>query len=135
MNRVGDGYQMEAVNPAGNVVVMDNPGEAQQAGASPMELLLMGVAGCSSIDIIAILEKQSKVIDNLRVTVDAERDRSQTPSMFSSMQVNYYVEGKLLPTKVKQAVKLSMQRYCTVAAILEKSVEIEHAICLNGEWL
>ena len=126
---------MEAVNPAGNSVLMDNPGEAQQAGASPMELLLMGVAGCSSIDIIAILEKQTKVIDALRVTVDAERDRSKTPAMFSSMKVQYFIDGTLEPTKAKQAVKLSLERYCTVAAILEATVTSEHSICLNGEWL
>ena len=55
--------------------------------------------------------------------------------MFSSMKVQYFIEGKLEPTKAKQAVKLSLERYCTVAAILEATVAIEHSICLNGEWL
>lgn len=126
---------MEAVNPAGNSVRMDNPGSEAQKGASPMELLLMGVAGCSSIDILAILEKQEKVVDGLRVVVDAERDRSQVPSYFSSMAIQYFIEAAVSPVKVKQAVKLSMDRYCTVAAILEKTVQIEHSICLNGTWI
>lgn len=136
MKRLGSTYEMEAVNPQGNKVLMDNPNSGQpQAGASPMELLLMGLAGCSSIDIIAILQKQKCTVADLHVSVDAERDRSQTPAWFTSIAVEYRIDGEVPPKKAREAVELSLNRYCTVAAILEKSVKIEHRIVLNGTAL
>lgn len=134
MKRSGRDFRMEALNPAGNSVVMDNPprnGEVQQ-GASPMELLLMGIAGCSSIDILTILEKRDKVVTDLHVSVDAERHTDQTPAYFSRMEARYHISGDLDADKVRMAVELSLSKYCTVAKIIERTVPIDFRVFLNG---
>ena len=135
MKRTGRDFRMEAVNPKGNAVVMDNPSNngAMQQGASPMELLLMGIAGCSSIDILTILEKRGKVVEDLRVSVNAERETDQTPAYFNLMEAQYHLTGQLDPDKVRMAVELSLSKYCTVAKIIEKTVPIDFRVFLNGQ--
>ncbi len=98
-----------------------------------MELLLMGIAGCSSIDILTILEKRGKEVTDLRVSVDAERMADQTPSYFSQMVTEYHLTGELDADKVRMAVELSLSKYCTVAKIIEKTVPIDFRVFLNGK--
>ena len=134
VRRSGSGFRLEGTNEKGNQVVMDNPfvGKTQE-GASPMELLLMAVAGCSAIDIITILEKQKITLDDLFIEVVASRVRQQSPAYFNEILIHFQATGEIPEEKLIQAASLSMKKYCTVAKILEKSSTISHKISLNGQ--
>ena len=96
-----------------------------------MELLLMGVAGCSSIDIISILEKQK--LNPISYKMEVEGERESTPGEpYKKIHVNLYVEGDIPGEKIIRAAALSFDKYCSVSKNLEKSTIIEHSIYLNG---
>jgi len=137
LKRVNQDYLLEAQNDNGHKVLLDNKskkiGEVQ--GVSPMELLLIGLAGCSSIDIIAILNKQKIEPTDLQMEVEGMREPHQIPSLFQSIKVNVMMDGDIPPEKAKRAVSLSFDKYCSVAKTLEYSATIKYAIVLNGEKL
>ena len=134
LNRVNQDYLFEVKNQNGHKVVLDNISkkEGKVAGVSPMELLLMGLAGCSSIDIIAILKKQKINPKDLRVEVEGQREPDQVPSLFHKIEVAVHIAGEIPPEKAKRAVSLSLEKYCSVAKTLEYSSQIFHSIFLNG---
>ena len=113
LERVNDDYLFQATNPNGHQVLLDNKskttGEVQ--GISPMELLLMGVAGCSSIDIIAILNKQKINPTTLKMDVKGHRKESEVPSLFYQIDVTIYLEGDFSADKAKRAAQLSFEKY------------------------
>jgi len=137
LKRVNQDYLLEAQNDNGHKVLLDNKskkiGEVQ--GVSPMELLLIGLAGCSSIDIIAILNKQKIEPKDLQMEVKGMREPHQIPSLFQTIKVNVMMDGDIPPEKAKRAVSLSFDKYCSVAKTLEYSATIKYAIVLNGEKL
>ena len=135
LKRVNQDYLFEAQNDNGHKVLLDNKskkfGEVQ--GVSPMELLLIGLAGCSGIDIIAILNKQKIDPTDLKMEVEGMREPHKVPSLFQSIKVNVIMDGDIPPEKAKRAVSLSFDKYCSVAKTLEYSSSIKYAIVLNGE--
>ena len=137
LKRVNQDYLFEAQNDNGHKVLLDNKskkiGEVQ--GVSPMELLLIGLAGCSSIDIIAILNKQKIEPTDLQMEVEGMREPHQIPSLFQTIKVNVMMDGDIPPEKAKRALSLSFDKYCSVAKTLEYSATIKYAIVLNGEKL
>jgi len=137
LKRVNQDYLLEAQNDNGHKVLLDNKskkiGEVQ--GVSPMELLLIGLAGCSSIDIIAILNKQKIDPTDLQMEVEGMREPHKVPSLFQTIKVNVMMDGDIPPEKAKRAVSLSFDKYCSVAKTLEYSATIKYAIVLNGEKL
>jgi len=137
LKRVNQDYLLEAQNDNGHKVLLDNKskkiGEVQ--GVSPMELLLIGLAGCSSIDIIAILNKQKIEPTDLQMEVEGMREPHQIPSLFQTIKVNVMMDGDIPPEKAKRALSLSFDKYCSVAKTLEYSATIKYAIVLNGEKL
>lgn len=134
LHRVNDKFHFEAVNASGNSVHIDaNPaigGEGK--GARPMELLLMGLGGCSSIDVISILNKQKQYPTDFKVEIDGEREQGKEPSLFQQIQVRFLVQGEVDPAKLQRAVSLSMDKYCSVGKTLEKTATITYTIELNG---
>jgi len=137
LKRVNQDYLLEAQNDNGHKVLLDNKskkiGEVQ--GVSPMELLLIGLAGCSSIDIIAILNKQKIDPTDLQMELEGMREPHKVPSLFQTIKVNVMMDGDIPPEKAKRAVSLSFDKYCSVAKTLEYSATIKYAIVLNGEKL
>jgi putative redox protein len=137
LKRVNQDYLFEAQNDNGHKVLLDNKskkiGEVQ--GVSPMELLLIGLAGCSSIDIIAILNKQKIDPTDLQMEVEGMREPHKVPSLFQTIKVNVMMDGDIPPEKAKRAVSLSFDKYCSVAKTLEDSATIKYVIVLNGEKL
>ena len=135
LNRVNQDYLFEVTNDNGHKVLLDNISkkEGKVEGVSPMELLLMALAGCSSIDIIAILNKQK--INPIDVKMDVEGDRipGLVPSLFNKIKVNVRLEGEISPDKAKRAVSLSFNKYCSVAKTLEYSTPIKYSVFLNGD--
>lgn len=137
LSRVNKDYLFEVINDNGHKVLLDNKSkkEGKVEGISPMELLLAGLAGCSSIDIIAILNKQKINLTDLKMDVEGDRIPDVVPSLFYKIKVNVRLEGDIPPGKAKRAVSLSFDKYCSVAKTLEYSTPIKYSIFLNGEEL
>ena len=133
LKRINDNYLFETVNERGNIVLLDNKTDDEPKGASPMDLLLRGIAGCSSIDIVMILRKQNHELEDLRVEVDGYREDGAIPNVFKKIHLDFILKGNVTAAKVERAVKLSMDKYCSVSKMLEKAAEISYSVTLNGE--
>ncbi len=134
LKRVDKAFHFEAVGTAGVAVHLDGSPDigGTNAGARPMEMLLMGLGGCSAIDIVLILQKQKQVIEDFNITINGERVPDATPSVFKTIHIEYNFSGDLDQNKVKRAIDLSMEKYCSVTAILEKSAEITYSFTINN---
>ncbi|SEG53556.1 putative redox protein [Halpernia humi] len=137
LNRIGDAYHFKAENERGHIVEMDSRAEfgGQDLAASPMELLLMSLAGCSSIDIISILKKQKQNITSFRTEVEGIRVPIDAASPFKKITLMIYLEGNISKEKALKAADLSFQKYCSVAKTIEPTAEINYKIVLNSETL
>lgn len=127
--RVDDAFHFEAVGLSGVAQHIDaatNIG-GHNAGARPMEMLLMGLAGCSAIDVILILQKQKQVIDDFRMTVDGLREKDATPAPFQKIHITYTLKGALDENRVKRAIDLSMDKYCSATAQFRPTAEITYS--------
>ncbi len=133
LKRINDNYLFETVNERGNIVLLDNKTDDEPKGSSPMDLLLRGIAGCSSIDIVMILRKQNHELEDLRVEVDGYREDGAIPNVFKKIQLDFILKGDVPKAKVERAVKLSMDKYCSVSKMLEKAAEISYSVSLNSE--
>jgi putative redox protein len=133
IKRIDDAFGFEAENETHKKFIMDaNPsigGNGQ--GFSPMQTLLAAIGGCSSIDIVSILKKQKQEINDFHITIDAEREQGKEPSLFTTIHVKYHLKGNIDPEKAKRAAELSIEKYCSVAKILEKTAKITYEVILN----
>jgi putative redox protein len=95
-------------------------------GLRPMELIAIGLAGCTAMDVISILQKKRQQVTAFETRVQAERE-AEHPKVFTHITVTYTVEGRDLdPAAIERAIELSATKYCPAQAMLEKAVEIEH---------
>ncbi|WPY98087.1 OsmC family protein [Christiangramia sp. OXR-203] len=133
LKRINENYLFETVNERGNIVLLDNKSDEEPKGASPMDLLLRGIAGCSSIDIVMILRKQNHELEDLQVEVDGYREDGAIPNVFKKIHLDFILKGDVPASKVARAVKLSMDKYCSVSKMLEKAAEISYSVSLNSE--
>lgn len=133
LKRINENYLFETVNERGNIVLLDNKSDEEPKGASPMDLLLRGIAGCSSIDIVMILRKQNHELEDLQVEVDGYREDGAIPNVFKKIHLDFILKGDVPASKVARAVKLSMDKYCSVSKMLEKAAEISYSVNLNSE--
>ena len=134
LERINQDYLFKVTNSNGHSVLLDNKSkkEGEVAGISPMELLLMGLAGCSSIDVVAILNKQKLNPTSLKMEVEGERNETEIPSLFNKINVKVIIDGEISPEKIRRAVQLSFDKYCSVSKTLEHTAEINYLIYLNG---
>ena len=131
LERVDDAFHMQGKGMSPVVVHID-AAEAiggKNAGARPMELLLMGLGGCTSIDLILILKKQRQPLHDLKIEVTGEREQIEGTEMkpFKKINIHYTCFGPLDPAKVEKAIALSMEKYCSATAQLRPSAEITHS--------
>jgi putative redox protein len=113
---------------SGHAVVMDGPPESggRNLGIRPMEMLLLGMGGCTGFDIVAILRKGRHSIRGCVVEIEAERAPSP-PKVFTHIHVHYRVSGHdLPPSAVQRAVELSTGKYCSASIMLGQAAEISH---------
>ena len=98
-------------------------------GNRPMELLLMGLGGCASIDVVLILQKQKQVIEDYKVIVSGERETIEGTQMspFKKINLHFELKGEVDPKRLERAIKLSMEKYCSATAQLSASAEITHS--------
>ena len=112
-----------AVPPSGHALTLDVKGERSDA-ASPLELLLVALGGCTGADVIDILRKKREHVTEYRIEVQAER-REEHPKSFRKIEVRHILYGRGLSEKsVAHAIQLSDQKYCSVAATLRPTAEI-----------
>lgn len=118
-----------AESGSGHSVVMDGPEDhgGRNLGVRPMEMLLMGLGGCSSFDVMSILKKSRQNVVDCVALLDAER-ADAVPSVFTKIHLHFVVTGhKLKEAQVKRAVELSAEKYCSASIMLEKAgVQISH---------
>ncbi len=137
LERKDNDFHFEAKNDNGNVVHIDNTstGKDSYEGVSPMNLVLMSVGSCSSIDIIHILKKQRQEITGYRVEVEGERKPEKEAKPFKHIHTRVFLEGDIDPEKAKRAAQLSFEKYCSVSITFEASVKITYEVVLNNEKL
>ncbi len=111
---------------SGHAVVMDTSAAngGLDSAAGPMEMVLLGLAGCSGIDVLHILQKKRIALDAMRIDIEAERKETH-PKVFSRVTVIFHFSGNDLSEKaLEQAVQLSMDKYCSVAGMVSQTAEI-----------
>ncbi len=101
-------------------------------GPTPMELLLLGAAGCSSIDVLLMLRKQRQNIEKFSVSVDYERIPNGEASQFKTITLNFHINGDVAPRKAKRAIDLSLEKYCSVSLILSHTATIDYTLNINN---
>ena len=120
---------------SGHTVVMDGSPEygGRNIGIRPMELLLVGLAGCTAFDVVNILRKGRENVADCIVEVSATR-ADEDPKVFTAIHLDYTVKGKgLAEAKVKRAIELSKEKYCSASIMLGKSAEITYGWKVESE--
>ncbi|WP_297527677.1 OsmC family protein [Thiohalobacter sp.] len=113
---------------SGHAVVMDGPPDSggRDLGVRPMEMLLLGMGGCTAFDVVYILGRQRQPVTDCVVELEAER-AAEPPKVFTRIHVHFIVTGKGLSEKqVARAVALSAEKYCSASIMLGKAAEISH---------
>ncbi len=113
---------------SGHAVILDGPpdGGGRNLGVRPMEMLLMGMGGCTAYDVIHILKKGRQPVSDCVVELTAER-ADTVPSVFTKIHVHFIVSGKSLSDQVVgRAIKLTAEKYCSASIMLSKTVDITH---------
>lgn len=130
-----DGVQFVGESGSGHKVIMDGPPDhgGRNLGVRPMEMLLLGLGGCSSFDVMSILAKSRQAVTGCHVELEAERAEG-VPSPFTKIHMRFVVTGHdLKETQVKRAVELSATKYCSASIMLEAAgVEITHSYEINA---
>ncbi|MEO8887590.1 MAG: OsmC family protein [Mucilaginibacter sp.] len=121
--RVSGDYGFDVTDENGHVIKMDtNPNNGgQNYGARPMQLLLVGLAGCSAIDVIGILKKQRQEVRDYKMVVNGDREAGVEPSLWKNINIEFHLYGDINRDKAVKAVELSVGKYCSVAATLEQA--------------
>ena len=125
----GGNVRFSAHTGSGHTVVMDGAAThgGMDEGARPMELLLVGMGGCTGFDVVGILKKARADLRSLKIRLDAER-ADETPAVFTRIHVHFVLAGKGLKEQlVERAIKLSAEKYCSASIMLGKTAEISHS--------
>jgi len=129
-----DGAMFLGESGSGHSVIMDGPEDhgGRNMGIRPMEMLLLGLGGCSSFDVMSILKKTRQKVSDCRVEIEAER-ADAVPAIFTKIHLHFVVQGQdLKEAQVKRAVELSAEKYCSASIMLEAAgVEISHSYIID----
>ena len=129
----GEGMSFVAESGSGHAIVIDGAPEAggRNLGARPMEIVLMGTGACTAFDVVMILKKQRQPVTDCVVELEADRAETE-PRVFTKIHLHYRVKGNGLDAnKVRQAVELSKEKYCSATIMLAKTAEITYAITID----
>jgi putative redox protein len=138
VNRISGDYGFEAKDAYGHTVRLDTSPEhgGVNFGVRPMQMLLMGLGGCTGIDVVSILNKQRQTITRFNMTIEGEREPNKEPSLWMNIQMVFELDGDIDPEKAVRACRLSMDKYCSVAETLRSSgSNIEWKVKLNNQFL
>ena len=121
LHRVNGDFGFEASDANGHMVRIDTSDESggENFGVRPMQMLLMGLGGCSAIDIVMILKKQRQTIEDFSIKITGEREPGKEPSLWQNAKIIFMLKGTIDKEKAERACQLSMDKYCSVAATLK----------------
>lgn len=120
-----EGDTFLGTSDSGHNVVFDTGSDSH--APSPMEMVLMSAGACSSVDVVSILKKARQQVSDVQVQLSGERAQT-TPRVFTDINLHFVVTGKNVSEKhVERAVSLSAEKYCSVALMLEKAVNVSHS--------
>lgn len=134
LSRVSGDYGFNATDEYGHTIQMDSSPESGglNYGVRPMQMLLMGLAGCSAIDVIAILKKQRQEVRDYKMLVNGDREPNKEPSLWKEINIEFHLYGDIDPDKAQKAADLSIGKYCSVAATLVKAgAEIKYKVFVH----
>ena len=123
-----DGLLMVGKSDSGHTITMDGPPESggENLGVRPMEMLLLGVAGCTMIDVVTTLKKMRQDLSRLETKINAER-ATDHPKVFTNIHIQFILKGQNLNEKrVDKAITLSAEKYCSASIMLGKTASITH---------
>ncbi|MCG8606890.1 OsmC family protein [bacterium] len=121
------GTTFAAKSDSNHWVTIDNSSkeDGSEGASGPMEFVLMGLGGCSAVDVYLILKKMRAELTDLQVNLDAER-AEDPPRVFTKVNLEFVLTGRnLKPADVQRAIKLSMDKYCSVAGMISKTAQLE----------
>ena len=124
-----DGRAFVGESGSGHAIVMDGAPEAggRNIGVRPMEMLLLGLGGCTAFDIVMILERMREKVTGLDIALEADR-ATEDPKVFTHVKLIYKIKGRnLKPANVERAVTLSAEKYCSASAMFGKTAKSEHS--------
>jgi putative redox protein len=133
MTGTWDGGRTFTLNSAsGHTLVTDiSPDHGgQDLGPSPMELVMLGLIGCTGVDVVSILEGMRQPLEGLTITATHERSKEH-PKVFTAIHLVFNFRGDLEPRRVERAIKLSESKYCSVSAMLGHTASITHEITIE----
>lgn len=133
LHRIDQDFLLEAHNAVGSKLYMDGNPEigGHDHGFRPLETMIASLGGCSSMDVIMILKKQRQQIDNYDVEIEYERDQTLQPALITRIHIKFIVKGKVDEDKLNKAIELSLDKYCTVSKMLEKTAKITYSYELH----
>lgn len=135
LKKLDTNFNFEASNEDGNTISIDASTGigGHNKGMRPMQLLLAAIGSCSAIDIVSILRKQKQEVDFFDIEVDGEREEISIEgvSLFKTIEVHFILKGNIDVAKAERAVKLSMEKYCSVTKTLEPTAIISYKITVN----
>lgn len=134
LERVNSAFGFEAKDANGHTVKIDTSPETggENFGVRPMQLLLMGLGGCSGIDILSILKKQRQNVTGFRMHIEGEREASRDPSLWKDITIVFELEGEVDLDKAEKACALSMEKYCSVSQTLKRAgASIQWKVVVN----
>ena len=123
LERVNGEFGFEAKDANGHTVKIDTSPETggENFGVRPMQLLLMGLGGCSGIDILSILKKQRQNVTDFRMRIEGDREPGKDPSLWKNVSLVFELKGDIDRDKAEKAVSLSMEKYCSVSETLKRA--------------
>jgi len=126
-------FNFEAQNSGGFTVDLDAKAEigGEGKGFRPMEMLLIGLGGCSGIDVVNVLTKQKEPLDDVKISIRATRKDQEMPPIFDVINIHFDLYGALSVQKVERALAMTFDKYCSVSNILERSASLNYTYTIH----
>lgn len=134
--RTNPDFEMTITDSTGSSMVIDIPVDqgGNGNGMRPMQTVLAALCGCSAVDVVSILKKQKQTLTSFKITVDGEREKGKEPSIWETVDLVFELTGEVEPSKGFRAVKLSVDKYCSVAETVRRAgATINYKVLVNGE--
>lgn len=135
LTRINNAVKFKATNSQQNEIVLDGSPKigGTNEGMRPMETLLSSLAGCSAMDVVSLLNKMRQPLEGLEIEVDGIRDEENIPAVFTHIHLKFILTGNLDENKVKKAIGMSVDKYCSVARMLENKATIEWSYSIHPQ--